>query len=295
MKLSKEGIKELLSKTKDQFNALIAPPAAPPVAPAAAPATPPVGATVPVPCAYAVDGGANVFVDISDDNLPGIEAGDKVFSDATMTTPYPDGTYNITGTTFGFSVTTGLVASVSDPTGAGAGAPVVTTMAAPAVAPPVVPAVPVTVTASADAPPAAAKDLPTTPEAFRALYASFASGSTEDRLGNLEMMIKACMEYCFGYQIQQANAVQAVTVYKDELSAIQTQMAAQMTAHNEKMAKHVELTKGLFEMCEALVAEPAADPKTLSGKEKAQFQRVTAMDERLKKIADTLKKNKALA
>lgn len=86
-------------------------------------ATPPPPAT-PQPVSYNVDGGAPVFVDISDDGLPDIDANDKVFTDAGLTTPYPDGTYTVTGTDFQFTVAGGIVTTVVDPDGTGAGSPV---------------------------------------------------------------------------------------------------------------------------------------------------------------------------
>lgn len=121
--------KDLLAKIKSMFLGEVPPVAAPIVAP--------VVAAVPTPCAYPVDGGVNVVVDISDDGLPGIDQGDPVFSDTAMTVPYPDGTYNITGTQFGFTVAGGVVSAINDPSAMGPGAPV-----APAVAP-VTAAVPV--------------------------------------------------------------------------------------------------------------------------------------------------------
>lgn len=102
----------------------------PPAPPADAPPAPPAAKAL---LQYAVDGGDPVFVDISDDGLPGIDAGDMMYTDAAATTPYPDGTYKVTGTDFSFTVTGGSVASVVDPDGNGCGDPV--TDAAPAAVP----------------------------------------------------------------------------------------------------------------------------------------------------------------
>ena len=123
--MSTTNKKDLLAKIKAAF---LGEPATSAPAPPAAP-------TTPTPCAYPVDGGPNVVVDISDDGLPDIDQGDKVYSDTAMTTPYPDGTYNVTGTTFGFTVAGGIVSAVSDPTAAGPGTPVDAAMAAPVTAP----------------------------------------------------------------------------------------------------------------------------------------------------------------
>ena len=84
-----------------------------PVAPVAAP-----------PASWLVDGGQPVFVNISDDGVADIDANDTAFSDAAMTLPYPDGTYNVTGTDFGFTVAGGIVSAISDVDGTGPGAAV---------------------------------------------------------------------------------------------------------------------------------------------------------------------------
>lgn len=92
--------------------------------------TPAAAATPPAPAgmasqmvSYNVDGGQPVFTDISDDGIADIDPGDMVYSDAAMTIPYPDGTYKVTGTDFGFTVAGGIVTAVTDPDGLGAGAP----------------------------------------------------------------------------------------------------------------------------------------------------------------------------
>lgn len=120
--------KDLLARIKAAFLGEPAPVVPPAVAPPAA-------ATNPTPCSFPVDGAANVVVDISDDGLPDIDQGDKVYSDTAMTIPYPDGTYNVTGTTFGFTVSAGAISAVNDPTATGPGTPVDATMSAPVTAP----------------------------------------------------------------------------------------------------------------------------------------------------------------
>lgn len=105
----------------------IAPVAAPPAAPVDAPPSDPSAATNDdaVVNSYAVDGGQPVFVNNADDGIPGIAKGDAAWADEAMTQPYPDGSYNVTGTNFGFTVAKGLVSEVSDPDQTGAGSPLV--------------------------------------------------------------------------------------------------------------------------------------------------------------------------
>ena len=96
-----------------------------------APPAPPAAPDVPgdvnddaVVNSYAVDGGQPVFVNNSDDGIAGINKGSAAWADEAMTQPYPDGTYNVTGTNFGFTVAKGLVSDISDPDQKGPGAPV---------------------------------------------------------------------------------------------------------------------------------------------------------------------------
>lgn len=62
----------------------------------------------------------------------------------------------------------------------------------------------------------------------------------------------------------------------------------------KRISKQDEVIKGLFELVEAMSKEPAAEPATLTGRQKQQFDRNTAKEERLKKISDGIKKVKTL-
>jgi hypothetical protein len=113
----------------------------PPAPQAPAPSTTapaPVSAPAPLVVSYPVDGGQPVYVNCADDGIPDIDANDPVFTDALMSAPYPDGTYTVTGTDFGFTVSAGLVSAVTDADGTGPGAPLDAAAAAP-----VAPAAPV--------------------------------------------------------------------------------------------------------------------------------------------------------
>jgi len=125
-------LKELLASAKAFFDLPPMPPAAD-VAPA--------DTTAMTMFSYAVDGGAPVFVDASDDGVANIDPNDMVYIDAAMTAPYADGTYTVTGSGFQFTVAAGMVTTVVDSTNTGPGAPLETPAVA-AAAPADVPVIP---------------------------------------------------------------------------------------------------------------------------------------------------------
>lgn len=79
--------------------------------------------------------------------------------------------------------------------------------------------------------------------------------------------------------------------------AIPTGLATeiQLQAAEQKIIKQDEKIKLVLELAEKLIEEPSADPVTLTGKDKQRFEKINAKDERLRKMAEALKKNKALA
>jgi hypothetical protein len=111
---------EKLNKIKVMLGLPVEQAAPPPVDPA----IPPAVNDDAVVSSYAVDGGQPVFVNNSDDGIAGIDKGDAAWADEAMTQPYPDGSYNVTGTNFSFTVSKGLVSDISDPDQKGAGAAV---------------------------------------------------------------------------------------------------------------------------------------------------------------------------
>jgi len=136
-----------------------------------------------------------------------------------------------------------------------------------------------------------------TAEVVAGMYAKFATGTPEERLANIEIMIKALMECNFGYEIRKGQDAAAIQVYKDTLTPMQTAVASQtqaLQAADQKITKQDETIKGLFELVEKLVDEPMTDPGTLTGQKKDQFDRMTAKEERLQKLADAMKKLKVL-
>jgi hypothetical protein len=118
----KDSAKDILAKIKAVFDGAPAPAPQTPAPTTTAPA--PVSAPSPMIVSYPVDGGQPVYVDCSDDGIADIDVNDPVYVDALLSSPYPDGTYNVTGTDFGFTVSAGLVSAVTDADGTGPGAPI---------------------------------------------------------------------------------------------------------------------------------------------------------------------------
>jgi hypothetical protein len=118
-------------------------------------------------------------------------------------------------------------------------------------------------------------------------------------------MLKALMECNFGYEIRKGQEAAAIEAYKENLAPLQTSLeaaTAKLQAASEKIesqaltiTKHEETIKGLFELTEQLVELPTADPVTLTGRQKEKFDKQSARDERLSKIAEAVKKQKSLA
>lgn len=91
--------KEILKKIKAVFDGTQVLPPVAPIVPAPQP--------VKLATNYPVDGGQPVYVDST------IDVGVPAFSDEALTTPYPDGTFTVTGTQFSFTVAAGAVTAVN--------------------------------------------------------------------------------------------------------------------------------------------------------------------------------------
>lgn len=263
----KEKAKGILAKIKALFDGTPPPVVAP--APAAAP---PAGAAVVTPCSYNIDGSVPIFVDISADGIPGIDLSDKVYTDAALTIPYADGTYNVTGTQFGFTVAGGIVSAVNDLAGTGAGTPVTAAAAPP---PP---------------PPAAAT--PITQAQMESMAAKFGTGTSEDRLSNIEIMLKALMEDRFGWEIQKQGQAEAINSYRETIQTLQaeSQKISDLKL-DDRIKKQDETIKGLFDLAEALIGEPTAPPVTLNGNKKEKFDRLQKKDEKFEGILAGIKES----
>lgn len=258
--------KEILLKIKAAFDGTATAPV-PPVVPAA-----PAALATPTAKAYKLQDGVTDIVINQAGETPAV--GDTVMISGA---PAPANTYTLQdGATI-----------IVDAGG------VITTYTAMAAPPPPPPA------------PAPAQPITLSAEEFAAMVAKFAVGSTEERMGNMEVMLKALMECNFGYEIRKGQEAAAIEAYKESLAPLQTSLeaaTAQMQsafekaeAQQEEINKHKQTIKDLFELVELLVQEPNADPVTLTGAKKEKFDKMTARDERLAKIADAVKKQKALA
>lgn len=270
----------------------------PPAAPAPPPAAPPAPPAAPsgmTSCSYNIDGGTPVYVNIADDGIPDIDMNDKVYTDQAMTTPYPDGTYKVTGTDFGFTVAGGIVTTVTDVDGKGPGLPIGS-------APPAPPPPPAPTPAAPAAPPQPVTLSAMTEEQMTAMYSKFA-GPIDDQMGALIIMVKALMEDRFGWKIREGQENAAIEVYKDTLATTPTVTIEQMSsvfAKAEKadeqakvIARHEETIKLLLELTQQLVELPTEDPKTLTGQKKENFERAEKREKKFESIAAALKQVKS--
>jgi PDZ domain-containing secreted protein len=154
-------------------------------------------------------------------------------------------------------------------------------------------------------PPAPPQPVTLSAEEFQAMVAKFATGSTEERMTNMEIMLKALMECNFGYEIRKGQEAAAIEAYKENLAPLQTALeaaTAKLQAASDKIdaqeliiAKHEQTITGLFELTEQLVELPTADPVTLTGRQKEKFDKQSARDAKFEKIANALKEKKVLA
>lgn len=167
-----------------------------------------------------------------------------------------------------------------------------------AAAPPAPPAPP----APVPAPPQPVTLSQMTLEQVQAMYAKFATGTPEERLAGLEVMVKALMECNFGWKIREGNENTAIEVYKDTIASTPSVSIEQMSSvfakaekadEQEKViARHEATIKGLFELVEKLVELPGADPVTLTGQKKENFDRTERREKKYEAIAAALKQAK---
>ena len=262
----KETIKENLLKIKAIFST----PA--PVEPTPAPAK--LDAAI---VSYAVDGGLPVYTDISNDNISGLDVNDAVFTDETLATPYADGTYTVTGTKFSFTVAAGVITSIEDADGTGPGEAIKDVE--PATPPTPNPAP----NPAPNEPAKPATQTQMTPEEMRALYEKFAVGTPEERITNLEIMVKALMEYAFGWDLRQAqekaSREAAINVYKTTVENATAQMA-----------KQEQFNSQTIQLLEQMIQEPSANPQTIPENKKEGFK--ASKEERIERFAASIKKMK---
>ena len=128
-----------------------------------------------------------------------------------------------------------------------------------------------------------------TPEGAKAYLDAFDTGTPEDQVNNLKIVCRALMEYCFGWQIKEAERkaveTQAIEVYKTGLATAQAAMAKQ----DQTIQKQEEKLKALFSLTEELASIPTAEPQTLTGLKKEKFEKVKSREDRLEKIGNAIK------
>ena len=121
----------------------------------------------------------------------------------------------------------------------------------------------------------------TTPEGITKAYAKFAEG-TVDAAG-LNIMLKALMEYTFGWQIreQQEKAAReaAIKVYTDGLAGAQATITQQS-----------KMLKEMYSLMEQLVGAPADDVPVDPAKKKFSFSKVEGKNEYFKKMSEAMQK-----
>lgn len=255
--------KELLQGLKEAFNTIVAPAA--PVAPAqaAAPAQPAAPAPA-APKTYKTKDGVELSIAQAGE-APAV--GDQVLVNGT---PPAEGTIFILED--GSSIAVDAAGKISAITPADPVTNDLNNVAAPAQAAPAVVA-PVSQYSA------------NTPDELKSLVDSFASGSAEERIAKLEVVCRALMESCMGYELREAErklaTEQAIEIYKTDLKTAQA-----------SLAKHEQTIQGLFDVCEQLTAVPSADPATLTGVQKDRFEKTNKKEERLAKFREALKESK---
>lgn len=120
-----------------------------------------------------------------------------------------------------------------------------------------------------------------TAEELQAIFNGFAEGTPEERIARLEAICKATMEYCFGWQLREAEEKatreQAIAAYRTGMEEAQKEIATQK-----------ETIKGLFEVCEKLAETPTAEPQTLTGTKKEKFEKLNKREQRIATIGNAI-------
>lgn len=260
-----ETIKGRIQKMKDFFDA---PVVTPPVAPVVPPVQAPQLSGTPTP--YTLTDGTAITINQAG-TVPAV--GDTVTVNGV---PAPDGTHTLAS---GSSVTTvgGAITAIVEVTA------------------------PVTNDLSTQPPPAAAPVVitPAAPqfsiEELKSKVDGFATGTPEERIANLEIVAKALMLNCMGYELEKAqreatNAA-AIEVYKTSL----TNAELKLSAVNAEVEKHKKTITDLFELVEEIHLQPSAEPVTINPAKKEKFDRINKKNERLDRIAEHIKNNRAIA
>lgn len=113
-------------------------------------------------------------------------------------------------------------------------------------------------------------------EGIQALYAKFAVGTPEERLANMELMMKAVFEYCYGYEIrrvkEEAAKQAAIAIYVENLKGAELELKS----HKEKIELQEKVMKEMFALTEELANSTIAEPPGGNQTEKKfSFSKVT--------------------
>ena len=248
-------IKDFLLKIKSEFDFAFPPaPHAPSPSPAPSPA--------PAAKTMKLKDGTEIMVHQAGESL---EAGDMVMVNGAAAAA---GTYTLEDGSVITCDASGMIVSVTPPVPITAAAPPAPPAQAPAPSPVVTPSFS-----------PAAFSLPNTMEELNKMFASFATGTIEERIANLEVVSKALMESSFGWKIREAEQKlteeTAINVYRDSLKTVSTQMEAQTNT-----------IRGLFTILEEISKESTAEPVTLPEGRRQKFETLLQKKEsRLEKMA----------
>lgn len=132
---------------------------------------------------------------------------------------------------------------------------------------------------AASANPPAAFSVEFTEDGLQKAFESFATGTMEEQVANLQTMCKALMEYCYGWKINEAKRKAdedaAIKVYQDSLAPV----AEQVQQQKEVMGK-------ILELVEAFIAEPTEQPT--EQKSRFSFSKVATQQKSQNKFKDHL-------
>lgn len=150
--------------------------------------------------------------------------------------------------------------------------------------------------AAAEAAKAALPPVVLTAESAKEMYEKFAVGTPEERMANLEIMVKALMECNFGYEIRKGQDAAAIQTYKDTLaptqaalSTAQEKLATQATAlqaAEQKIEKYGKVIEQQFELIEKIIETPTANPVTLNGSKKDRFDKLESLEKKFEQMGE---------
>lgn len=129
-----------------------------------------------------------------------------------------------------------------------------------------------------------------TPEGMRAAYDKFAVGTPEERLANAEVLLKALMEYSFGWQLREvsekASRDAAMKVYQDTLNTA----VAPVPVVVEQARQQGVMLKQMFELMTEVLNIPTGEVPGAAGKKKFSFADVEGRKKTFGRFQEAAKK-----